>query len=367
MPKVQRIGDIIIIRRVQNKGYAGSFVLLSNWQTKSTVYPADKIPDPGFGAVAYAEEQPQMLELKVPLKPNPVSPEERLYVIHLRQWALKNLDLNTTLIQNTTRLTNAAPSSAPRGPGQKLSLLKDVKDAKYYDLIGEVRKFWTEPRSGDIYITDYTANSLFFDYQRDPTENENGQDGQDGDTYNYTESHNTPKTLWLGPFGKMSLQVHLWPPHNAAVVEVGDYVFIKNALVRFRNGKYLEATLHQDRKNEDQIDVRKLSSTDERLAPLLQRRKEHLAKENERVEMDGKHRTGGGIKSKLSNAEKKKLKRARKQQAAAETMKKAKFTHGEGETLGTVDFFEPKVSESTKVKANRWLNENGNVFTSVSS
>jgi hypothetical protein len=362
LPKVQRIGDIIIIRGLRNKLYAGSYVLLSNWATKSTVYPADKIPDPAFGAVAYAEDQPQMLELKTPLKLNIVTPEERLYVMQLRRWALQNLDPQFALVQNIAREINTAPLNAPTGPRLKLSLLKDVKDGKYYDLIGEVRKFWTEPRSGDVYITDYTSNSLFFDYQQNPTSNEYSEDGQDGDAYNYTESYNRPKTSWPGPFGKMALQVHLWPPHNAAVIEEGDYVFIKNALVRFRNGKYLEASLHQDNKNEDQIDVRKLSSTDERLGPLLQRRREYLAKEDERLVAAGKHVVGGTSKPKLSNAEKKKLKRVKRQQAVAEAAKKAKLEHGELRLTSALEFFEPKAYESTNKKADHGLNENGMAF-----
>jgi protection-of-telomeres protein 1 len=354
---VQNVGDVVIVRAVMNKPFAGSYIFLSNYNTKTIVYPVAKIPDPAYGAIAFADDS--LMELRYPLGYNFATPEERIYVMHLRKWAIENLNLPAAATDNVAVATKFPVTARP---GTKFSLLKDVSDRKYYDVVGEVRKIYTQASFGDVYITDYTTNSLFFDYQQNQVSKDNGQDG---DEFGYT-GQNIPKAPWLGPYGKMTIQVHLYPPHNAAVVEVGDIVFIKNALVRFRNEKYLEATLHEDRSNPDRIDVRKIHDPhDERVLALMERREEYHAKEGNRA-------TAGVNKPGVSKAEKKRLKRARNQEAMAAS-KKAKIssTHSAvinsmiGEAMGP-NTSSPSLPGLATVKANSWLNENGTLSLSLS-
>jgi protection-of-telomeres protein 1 len=359
-PQVQCSGDIIILRAIARKPFAGGYVLLSNWGTKSIVYPHEKIPVPAFGAVAYTEDRScPLVELKTPTGNNVASPEMRLYVIHLRQWALTNLQFAASA-QNAAPAQvkaavqgRAAPQTAPTGPRTKFSLLSHVQHGNYYDLVGEVRKVYTSPerRYADIYITDYTENTQFFDYQRNGPET---AEGQDGDDFNYTGNGTTSKTPWSGPFGKRTMQIHCWAPHDSATVEIGDFVFVKNTHVRCRdNNRYLEGTLYEDRLHPEQVDVRPFKSVDRstnpQLADLIRRREEFLEKEGNGDLMPIK-------KAKLTKAEKKKAKRQ-----AAKTIsaggKRLKIT--DGETVTTEALVDPTDFGLLHGGTTSWLNQNG--------
>jgi protection-of-telomeres protein 1 len=360
-PQVQAIGDIVILRAIARKPFAGGHVLLSNWGTQSIVYPHGKIPVPAFGAVAYTEDKScPLVELKTPPGNNVASPEMRLYVIHLRQWALTNLDQHAASVQNIALAQvnaagkgTAAPQNAPTGPKTKFSLLSHVQHGRYYDLVGEVRKIYASPerKFADLYITDYTENVQFFDYQRNGSEM---VDGQDGDEFNYAGNGSTPKTSWSGPFGKRTMQIRCWAPHDSAVVEVGDFVFVKNTHVRCKEGnRYLEGTLYEDRLHPDQVDLRPFKSADRstnpQLADLIHRREEFLGKEESGAPVPPK-------KVKLTRVEKRKKKKLA-DNAAAAIGKRLKT--GDGETITAEASFDPTVSESMHGNTTSWLNQNG--------
>jgi hypothetical protein len=132
---------------------------------------------------------------------------------------------------------------------------------------------------------------LFFDYKT--TEDPQG-DGLDGDQYGYTT--NMVKKSWPGPFGKMTMQIRLWYPHNTFEVKEGDIVLLHNVNIRYRGSMCLEGSLHEDRNHPNQIDIRKISPMDKRVQELCLRREKYWASRDDQ---------GNGIKRKKSKAEKK--------------------------------------------------------------
>lgn len=130
----------------------------------------------------------------------------------------------------------------------KDSLLRDVEADQFYDLLGEVIQIYGEGDPVTLYLSDYTANSMFYDHAR----GEKSSDGRDGDEYNYIKSRKKADAKeWPGPFGKMAMQLTLWDSHAAFVrgeVEVGQWILLRNVQVKHsKSGGLLEGALRGDR------------------------------------------------------------------------------------------------------------------------
>ncbi|KAG0649024.1 Protection of telomeres 1 [Hyphodiscus hymeniophilus] len=130
----------------------------------------------------------------------------------------------------------------------KYALLKDIKTGTYYNLLGEAVKIYDAP-SGQLtlHLTDYTANSQFYDHiwgGGDSTA------ARDGDELNYLKSHRKPVSNWSGPYGKLSIQLTLFDEHASFAreqVKTGDWVLLKNVRIAYgKIGGCLEGYLHYD-------------------------------------------------------------------------------------------------------------------------
>jgi hypothetical protein len=347
MPTIESLGDIVLIRQFKRMDSNGTPFLISAHYSHIMCFPAATIPDPVFKHAFGDRDAPP--HTKHPLGATSTN-IENYYVIALRDWASGIKDLPRASIQPLAKtsfnppkgpssmlslpnrpppptiVTNGnsmAPLNAPKGPSsmmsppkrpaqpstakvisryqdRKFSLLKDIKDGTYVSLVGEVRKLWGNLNGTQMYLTDYSSNSLLFDYKSDDGQMEGG----DGDQHGYLA--NMQKRGWKGPFGKMTIQITLWPPHdsfvNAEVLE-GDVVLVRNVHIAFMN-KYLEGKLHTDRRFPQQVDVRKIPLSD----PLV------LAMKGRQHEYE-EHKLAAENKKPSARAEKKKKRKEREKQA----------------------------------------------------
>ncbi|KAL0465751.1 hypothetical protein QR685DRAFT_575821 [Neurospora intermedia] len=136
----------------------------------------------------------------------------------------------------------------------KFSLLKDVTDGNFYDLIGQVAKdpYTDEMGRITLYLSDYTENDFFFHYTwegvRDLASAARPADAYPED-YNPEASQQHP---WVGPYGKRTIQISCYDAHadfiREAGVSAGTWLSLRNVQVKFgRNGAHLEGFLREER------------------------------------------------------------------------------------------------------------------------
>lgn len=138
----------------------------------------------------------------------------------------------------------------------KFSLLKDVTDGKFYDLIGQVTKdpYTDEMGRVTLYLSDYTENDLFFHYTwegvRDLVAASRPADAYpENDSYNSGSQNYHP---WVGPYGKRTIQISCYDAHADFIREsgvgAGTWLSLRNVQVKFgRNGAHLEGFLREER------------------------------------------------------------------------------------------------------------------------
>jgi hypothetical protein len=132
----------------------------------------------------------------------------------------------------------------------KFALLKDVKPGGFYDILGEVIRVYGETfDSATVYLSDYTPNSLFYNY---PWAEAQTSNGRDGDEHGYLKSRpKAAKDVWTGPYGKMTIQLTLWDGHAAFVkeqVRLKSWVLLRNVQIKFgKSGQHLEGFLRGDK------------------------------------------------------------------------------------------------------------------------
>jgi protection of telomeres protein 1 len=142
---------------------------------------------------------------------------------------------------------------------EKFSLLKDIKVHNFYDLIGEVIRVYEIDGRVTMYISDYTAHSLFYNNVWGDGEEDNSS-MRDGDQYGYTKSRKKVQSDWPGPYGKLSLQLTIYDSHAAFIrekVKNGDWLLLKNIQIKMGSqGGCLEGFLRGDRDGwEDKVQI----------------------------------------------------------------------------------------------------------------
>jgi hypothetical protein len=327
LPKVSGVGDVVLLRKVRRTEFNGTPLLMSTYATETLVFPAAKIPDPSFTAANTSGNRVIDYFRMPDTARNPSDPEQQ-YVIALRSWGLENLDFQyISAAPRTSLQSNAVASLNPVFSGPKLRSLKDILGNGYYDLVGEVVRVWKSNCYTTIYWTDYTSNQLV---QSIVSGDEPTNVQRDGDPYGYTEGMSIQRKAWPGPTGKMCLQIFLWPPHsiwaNNNITEK-DLVFIKNVRIGTRpNTEFLRGDLNEDQKHPDQIDIRKLSTSDRRCTEFLERREKYWQQQERKPS------------EQLSKREKKKLKREKERALKA------------SKSAQQVNSFFPEDEENTNVE-----------------
>ncbi|KAK8066383.1 hypothetical protein PG997_013130 [Apiospora hydei] len=212
---------------------------------------------------------------------------------------------------------------------EKFSLLKDVGDGGFSDLIVQVIK---DPHDlvdkVSMWVTDYTENKYFFNHSWDTS---NADAGRDGDPYGYTLAFQNPTTRgWPGPFGKRCLQLSCWEPHAGHLrsqVKAGDWIRMRNLQIKYgRNGGNLEGFLREDKAHPSRLGFEVLEPSegaDPRLKEAIRRKVEYGKKFKQQKEAlagskdlkpVGAKRKGKGEAVTLNSKQRRKLQRAQNEQ-----------------------------------------------------
>lgn len=186
---------------------------------------------------------------------------------------------------------------------EKFSELKDVEEGRFADLIVEVAR---QPYDlGDkicLWVSDYTEHTAFF--------NNKAADGLegfdiDGDPYGYTNKFNKNGNMpqnddrqWLGPSGKMSMQITCWEPHAEFIrdqVKGGDWVRLRNVQIGRGHGvENMEGFLRTDREYLDRLYVETLDpeadgeTIDPRLKNAIRRKRDYDREHKRKGKSQGK-------------------------------------------------------------------------------
>jgi hypothetical protein len=250
MPQFHSAGDAVLVRGIKVSGpwcpecrsllsqaqmWAGVPSLLAHKTTEIHVLPASKIPISSSGSSnSWRSFSPK--QVKSP------TVSETIYVIDIyRHVAELALPTTTEFEEKSHKAMNVK---------DKYALLKDVKNQSFYNILGEVIKVH-DHESFDrvtVYLTDYTANSEFYNYADGDGENSTGRDG---DEHNYLKSRKKNIKAWPGPHGKMSIQISLYDGHASFVkeqVKAGQWILLSNVQIKYGNmGGCLEGFLRGDR------------------------------------------------------------------------------------------------------------------------
>lgn len=272
MPAIRGTGDVILIRFLKIKEWHGMTMGLASLKTSWIVFPAASIP------ANAPTSSLQLRHVKQPLESAPVAAEMRYAITLCNSFDRSSFTESFTTPKSTSiapPLHGALPAN--RGWRDKFSLVKDVVCEKYHDLVGQVVKLYPHNDRVELYLTDYTSNNLLWNYEWGQDDNDGS--GREGDVYNYI-SRDSQNRIWPGPFGKMTLTVTLWPPHNHQTAKENDWVFLRNVRIKWSKDAKLEGVLHTDNRNPGRIDVTILKNTgdDDRVKDVLRRKREYMKK-----------------------------------------------------------------------------------------
>lgn len=238
--------------------------------------------------------------------------------------ALTLLEATPTSFRSATiSRPNFAQVSASKSTSttqRKFSLVKDVEDRQFVDLIGEIAKIHSnDSEKATLYLTDYTENENLFFYASN-NDDDPGH-GREGDEYNYIKR---PKKKWNGPSGRMTIQITLWEPHASFLRDN----FNENEIVRLKNvrikgsrveGGTLEGVIHTNRDNPSATNVFPINySNDTRVQELLSRKADYLKAHPE----GGKRKSDEDAEQppKKSNSKKKQVKAQQKTESGQTTL-----------------------------------------------
>ena len=268
-PPFEGEGDIVLLRKIKFKTIQNQPTLLASRDTTAVIIPALSIPDgPGLDG-----SQPRC---KIYHKSPPPTAGEILYAMRLRR--LRDIYARVMLpVSIPDRPTNPLYIAIPRR--EKFSLIKDVHPGKYYDLVGQVVKIYPNPTSDgvELHLTDYTSHKDLFNH-------EPSRDASSALVLRNRKSREF-KNEWPGPYGKLTLMVFLFRPHDAYVqteVKPENYIFLRNVHIKESDAKTIEGVLHTDKLHPEQVDAKLRDKSDERVVRIMERKRAYKQKLKER-------------------------------------------------------------------------------------
>jgi protection-of-telomeres protein 1 len=302
-PTITGIGDVAIVRNF--KLNAWGFRVDAVWTHKSAalVFPAARIPIPELSQAYQAGTLSLPFTNTFGIK-DPTTPEQ-MAAIHMKH-------ASSSLLPQARQAAVARP--APTQVRDKLSLVKDLEEAKFYDVRAQVANIYhNNMGTVDLKITDYTSNKALHLYA-DPSDDDYGFQDQS----------------WKGPYGQVTMNVLLygnnavWAREN---LSYGDFVYLKNMRTKVSPANRLEGILHDDRQRPNQIDIRKLVKASD-IREINERRDEYEKTRVKKSAFDALQKDSGATKpsakaSTNKKAEKKAKKRLQKEQEEIELAEKA--------------------------------------------
>lgn len=210
------------------------------------------------------------------------------------------------------------PLHPPKPPfaRDRFGLIKDVACNSFYDIFVDVIKIFPgQYDMCEVYVTDYTANPLLFNYPS-PDEEDDGMGGRDGDTYGYMGLMPTSKRDWPGPYGSMTLKVEVKDPHASFIrnkVKEGDVVLLQNVRIKMSGQNKMEGNMWTDYSFPNKVCVvNQLDEDDIRVEGVRQRKHAYWA---DRKQRENKKR---GASKELPKSKKQKKKMKLKAKATSE-------------------------------------------------
>ncbi len=268
----------------QMSEYQSMVGAISTRSTETVVFPGASIPAPPYD-LAYRGGKLDLPHASAPTKIKPTL-QEQIYVFHLHdQFSRTIAELGTVqraplqpvpahalpVVQKAADV--GPPNGAPTGPSlrrKKFGLIQDVRDYNHYDLVVEVIRIYpSSDGSVELYVSDYTSCGLLFHYRSPEEEAAIGLD---------RHSRGGNDRSWPGPFGKMTLQVKLWPPHGPWVqqhVRTEMFVFLRNVHIKVGMHGRLEGAMHEDRRYLGRVDVSTLRLDHPDVRAVLRRKQEY--------------------------------------------------------------------------------------------
>lgn len=317
-------GDIIIAFQVKYQIWSGCPNLITNHRTQIHVYEAQRLPSCRTSGSAWAALR------KPPRKPSrEPDDKENEYVL----WLWGKIDKSAVPDQEEF----AARTEQSLNVKNKFTLLQDVKEKKFADLVVQVVK---EPYDlGDkicLWASDYTENATFFNRTADGAQLADGMPYRDGDPYGYTDKFSRKSAqrtqadgAWLGPYGKRSIQLTCWEPHANFIrenVHANDWVRLRNVQIGYgHNSRNIEGFVRGDRDFPTRVCVDVLDTladretADPRLRDALRRKREYEKKEKG-VQKKGEKRKAERL-PKEDNSKSKRTKKREAQRKAQEEQK----------------------------------------------
>ena len=275
------LGDVVLITSAKVQRFRSDPIsLITNRSTSIRVYAALKIPKPPQSAHVALVQAPGRDRHKP-------SAEEHAYVSYIFH------KIDKYSLPDEQEFQQRAAQSLNVTVKKKFSLLQDVQAGTFCDLVAQVAR---EPYAGGyegitLYVSDYTENPHFHQqvWQGLP-ESVSGN----GDPYGYTAGDtSTPKTDWIGPYGKMSLQITCYEPHSTYVraeVRAGQWVMLRNVQIKYgHDGQFLEGFMRGQRNNPDTrvnvhvLDIGDRETIDPNLKEAIRRWRDYTKKKKQQL------------------------------------------------------------------------------------
>lgn len=294
--------DVIVLYNVKVQRWRSDPIsLITHFSTCILVYSASKIPRPPQSA-SIAMLPPPARKAK---NKDPTENENR-YVSYMFHTISKDA------IPDQEEF--AAKSTASLNLKEKFSLLQDVHDSKFYDLIVQVAR---EPYDlGDkvtLYVSDYTENDGFFNYTWDGVKDLETR----GDVWGYTskdkENGNPKDDEWVGPYGKKAMQITVFDPHADYArneLHAGDWISIRNVYIKTgNNGMHLEGFVREARNQTAStnhmviLDTHDRDSIDPKLKDAIRRCRDYNKEKKADIKRLKTAEDGGGEKRKRVDSE----------------------------------------------------------------
>lgn len=315
-------GDVVIASMVKFQTYGGGPNLLTSYRTEIHVYEAQRLHScRSSGTARAALREPPRKPSREP------DAKENEYVL----WLWGKIDKSAVPDQEKF----AVRTEQSLNVKNKFSLLQDVKERKFADLVVQVVR---EPYDlGDkicLWVSDYSAeHAAFFNRTEDGAHLADGMLHRDGDPYGYTDRFRRKSAqpaqadgAWQGPYGKRSIQLTCWEPHANFIrenVHVNDWVNLRNVQISYgHNSLNLEGFVREDRDFPSRVCVDVLDTgvdreiADPRLHDALRRKRDYEKKEKD-VQKRGKKRKADNP-PKQDNAKGKRAKQREAQRKAQE-------------------------------------------------
>ena len=279
MPRIEEIGDIVMVRHLRTKSQGSQWFGLANPDTRWNVIPAGALAENGDLSLSDVQQRPAY-DGHTPKDAKQGAPPTMQILKYAQELlrikdptALRGPPRSTALDQAMVIKANGGHPPAIK---QKHRLLKDLLNPReldrhqFVDLVGEVRRVFHGGNPVEVQVTDYTENSLLFDY-----------------TYRGQEDYVPTTKCWPGPWGQMTITVCAWDEHAEHIrqlmvndgITVGIYVRMKNVQIAMdKNGVMIQGHIRgvpgSSRSNIEFLKPRE-AEFDEVLKTLLRRKRDY--------------------------------------------------------------------------------------------